>query len=44
MTGGVVGSLPSRAPIRPRVKYRIACGNSSGSEGLQLSAAEDATQ
>lgn len=42
MTGGIVGSLPSGAPICPRVKYRIPCGNSSRSEGLQLSATEDA--
>lgn len=42
MTGGIVGSLPSGAPIRPRVKYRIPCGNSSRSKGLRLSAAEDA--
>lgn len=43
MTGGIVGSLPSGAPIRPRVKCRIPCGNSSRSEGLQLSTTEDAT-
>lgn len=43
MTGGIVGSLPSGAPIRPRVKCRIPCGNSSRFEELQLSATEDAT-